>query len=218
MCYTFPAMKMTVKLAEERVGSLSSPSKMPGYGYSTPAEDCITGSKLAEVVDSICSFCYARKGRYVFRNVKQAMKKRLKSLQRLDWVETMVFMIGKREKSGFFRWHDSGDIQGVWHLEKIAEVARRLPHIKFWLPTREYRFVREWMQFANIPKNLTIRLSAYMVDGKPPTKLAKKLGLTTSGVSPDGFNCPASKQGNECGECRACWDCLLYTSPSPRDS
>ena len=206
MCYTFPAMKMTVKLAEERVGSLSSPSKMPGYGYSTPAEDCITGSKLAEVVDSICSFCYARKGRYVFRNVKQAMKKRLKSLQRLDWVETMVFMIGKREKSGFFRWHDSGDIQGVWHLEKIAEVARRLPHIKFWLPTREYRFVREWMQFASVPKNLTIRLSAYMVDGKPPTKLAKKLGLTTSGVSPDGFNCPASKQGNECGECRACWD------------
>ena len=45
-----------------------------------------------------------------------------------------------------------------------------------------------------------------MVDGKPPTSLAKKLGLTTSGVSPDGFNCPASKQGNECGECRACWD------------
>ena len=85
-------MKMTVKLAEERVGSLSSPSKMPGYGYSTPAEDCITGSKLAEVVDSICSFCYARKGRYVFRNVKQAMKKRLKSLQRLDWVDTMVFL------------------------------------------------------------------------------------------------------------------------------
>ena len=45
-----------------------------------------------------------------------------------------------------------------------------------------------------------------MVDGKPPTSLAKKLGLTTSGVSPDGFNCPASKQDNQCAECRACWD------------
>ena len=89
---------------------------------------------------------------------------------------------------------------------KIAEIARQLPDIKFWLPTREYSFVREWMQFAKVPKNLTIRLSAYMVDGKPPTQLAKKLGLTTSGVSPEGFNCPASEQGNECADCRACWD------------
>ena len=205
MCYTFPAMKMTIKLAEDAVGSLSKPSKMPGFGYSTPAEDCITGSKLANVVNSICSFCYARKGRYVFRNVKQAMKKRLKALERLDWVEKMVFMINKREKSGFFRWHDSGDIQGVWHLEKIAEVARRLPHIKFWLPTREYRVVREWMQFGTKPDNLTIRLSAYMMDGKPPV-VAKTLGLPTSGVSNDSFSCPAPSQGNECKDCRACWD------------
>ena len=199
-------MRMPVKAVTQEVGSLSKPSKMPGHGYSTPAKDCITGSKLAEIVNSICSICYAKKGRYVFPNVIAAMEKRLKSLSSLHWVDKMVFLIGKQEKSGHFRWHDSGDIQGVWHLEKIAEVARRLPDIKFWLPTREYRFVREWMQFANVPKNLTIRLSAYMVDGKPPTKLAKKLGLTTSGVSPDGFNCPASKQGNECGECRACWD------------
>jgi len=37
--------------------------------------------------------------------------------------------------------------------EKIAEVARRLPDIKFWLPTREYGFVREWMQFSKVPPN-----------------------------------------------------------------
>jgi len=202
----FAVMKLTVKIAEGKVGSLSKPSKMPGFGYSTPAEDCITGSKLAQVVDSICSFCYARKGRYVFPNVKAAMKKRLKALEQIDWVDMMVFMIGKREKTGFFRWHDSGDVQGVWHLEKIAEVARRLPHIKFWLPTREYRFVREWIALGRKPDNLVIRLSAYMMDGKPPTKLAKSLGLTTSGVMREGFSCPASTQGNECADCRACWD------------
>jgi len=134
------------------------------------------------------------------------MEKRLDSLKSLGWVNKITFLINKQEKSGHFRWHDSGDVQGVWHLEKIAQVARNLPHIKFWLPTREYGFVREWMKLKRLPKNLTIRLSAYMVDGKPPTSLAKKLGLTTSGVSPDGYNCPASKQNNECGECRACWD------------
>lgn len=199
-------MRMTVKQVKTEIGSLSKPSKMPGHGYSTPAKNCITGNKLASIINSICSICYAKKGRYVFPNVIAAMEKRLDSLKSLGWVNKITFLINKQEKSGHFRWHDSGDVQGVWHLEKIAQVARNLPHIKFWLPTREYGFVREWMKLKRLPKNLTIRLSAYMVDGKPPTSLAKKLGLTTSGVSPDGYNCPASKQNNECGECRACWD------------
>ena len=199
-------MKETLKQLQDKVGSLSVPSKMPGHGYSTPADDCITGSKLANVKGSICSICYARKGRYVFPNVQNAMKKRLKSLERLDWIDTMVQLISRKEKSGFFRWHDSGDLQGVWHLEKIAEVARRLPSIKFWLPTREYKIVSDWMKFCTKPDNLEIRLSAFMIDGPAPVTVAKRLGLTTSGAKKDGFSCPSSQQGNQCGDCRACWD------------
>ena len=199
-------MKETLKQLQDKVGSLSTPSKMPGYGYSTSTDDCITGSKLANVKGSICSICYARKGRYVFPNVQNAMKKRLESLERLDWIDTMVQLISRKEKSGFFRWHDSGDLQGVWHLEKIAEVARRLPSIKFWLPTREYKIVSDWMKFCTKPRNLTIRLSAFMIDGPAPVAVAKRLGLTTSGAKKTGFSCPSSQQGNQCGDCRACWD------------
>ena len=64
---------------ENEIGTLSCPSKMPAWGWSTPAEDCIRGSKLAKVKNSICSICYARKGRYVFPNVQKALKKRLKA-------------------------------------------------------------------------------------------------------------------------------------------
>ena len=201
----------TIKALQMQVGSLSNPSKMPGFGYSTPAKDCQTGSKLAKIVNSICSICYAKKGRYVFPNVQNAMQFRLDSLNKIDWIDCMVELISKKQSKlpegqrEFFRWHDSGDIQGVWHLEKIAEIARRLPEINFWLPTREYRFVREWLATATKPNNLQIRLSAYMIDGKPPTELANRLGLTTSGVSQNGFNCPAPKQDNACGDCRACW-------------
>lgn len=201
----------TIKALQMQVGSLSNPSKMPGFGYSTPAKDCQTGSKLAKIVNSICSICYAKKGRYVFPNVQNAMQYRLDSLSKIDWIDCMVELISKKQSKlpegqrEFFRWHDSGDIQGVWHLEKIAEIARRLPEINFWLPTREYRFVREWLATATKPSNLQIRLSAYMIDGKPPTELANRLGLTTSGVSENGFNCPAPKQDNACGDCRACW-------------
>ena len=201
----------TIKALQMQVGSLSNPSKMPGFGYSTPAKDCQTGSKLAEIVNSICSICYAKKGRYIFPNVQNAMQFRLDSISKIDWIDCMVELISKKQSKlpegqrEFFRWHDSGDIQGVWHLEKIAEIARRLPEINFWLPTREYRFVREWLATATKPSNLQIRLSAYMIDGKPPTELANRLGLTTSGVSENGFNCPAPKQDNACGDCRACW-------------
>ena len=201
----------TIKALQMQVGSLSNPSKMPGFGYSTPAKDCQTGSKLAKIVNSICSICYAKKGRYVFPNVQNAMQFRLDSISKIDWIDCMVELISKKQSKlpegqrEFFRWHDSGDIQGVWHLEKIAEIARRLPEINFWLPTREYRFVREWLATATKPSNLQIRLSAYMIDGKPPTELANRLGLTTSGVSENGFNCPAPKQDNACGDCRACW-------------
>jgi hypothetical protein len=197
----------TTKQAESICHTLSNPSKMPCYGYSTPASRCITGSKLRKVTNSICSICYAMKGRYVFDNVLNAMEKRFKSLFNTEWVEAIVFLIQKKEKSGYFRWHDSGDLQGEWHLNKIVNVAKRLPQIKFWLPTREISTISEWIAKGNvIPENLTIRLSAFMLDGQPPIAAANRLGLCVSGASATDYNCPASKQDGLCGDCRNCWN------------
>lgn len=198
---------MKTKLAKEISHTLSNPSKMPCYGYSIPANKCITGGKLKKIVGSICAICYAGKGRYSFENVQKALRKRFDGLTNPLWVDAIVSLISnKRKKQTHFRWHDSGDIQGVWHLEKIVEVAKALPDVKFWLPTREYTFVREYLTKKSFPDNLCVRLSAFMVDGEPPTALAKRLGLTTSGVSKEGFTCPAYKQNNFCLDCRACWD------------
>jgi len=200
-------MDATLKQIETETGTLSKPSKMPGFGYSTPAEDCITGSKLAKVKNSICSICYARKGRYVFPNVKKALKKRLAAIQKNNWVKLISELIRRKEKSGFFRWHDSGDVQSIEHLQKMVAVANNLPKIKFWLPTREYGFVSAYVaRFGAFPENLCVRLSAFMINGAPPVAVAKKLGLTTSGVKKSGFDCPAPKQENQCKDCRACWD------------
>jgi hypothetical protein len=118
----------------------------------------------------------------------------------------MTYLIGKANNP-HFRWHDSGDLQGIWHLEKIVKVAKNLPHISFWLPTREYSFVSEYIaKGGEVPFNLTIRLSALMMNSPAPVGLAERLGLCVSGASNKGeFNCPSSKQGNKCGSCRACW-------------
>tara|TARA_R100001509_G_scaffold28422_1_gene14959 strand:- start:41 stop:661 length:621 start_codon:yes stop_codon:yes gene_type:complete len=195
---------MTIKEIQERTGTLSNPSKMPCHGYSIPAIHCKIGSLLAKKRGTVCSNCYALKGRYVFPNVQNAMEKRFNAVMHSPtWVEDMTELINKKEKSGYFRWHDSGDLQNVEHLEKICQIARNLPHIKFWLPTREYRTVQNYS--GTIPDNLIIRLSAHKVNVAPPINLAEKLLVETSAVSTEEYNCPAPDQGNSCGDCRKCW-------------
>lgn len=200
-------MITTKAQAEAICGSLSAPSKMPCHGYSTPARRCQVGQRMRDVKGSVCSVCYALKGRYVFNNVQNAMEFRFQSLTNPLWEDAVTFLVD-RTGDPFFRWHDSGDLQGVWHLKKIAEVARRLPHVQFWLPTREYKIVSDYVSEGNtIPENLTIRLSALMIDGPAPESIAKRLGVVVSGVAKESsFTCPSSMQGNVCGDCRACWD------------
>lgn len=198
---------MNTAQALEFIGNLSQPRKMPCFSYSLPVARCVTGAKLAKVKGSVCNQCYAMRGNYNFAPVKASHERHFEALQRPEWVDAMVKAIEGMESSGFFRWHDSGDVQSVEHLEKLAEIARRLPTIQFWLPTREYGFVSAYVaKHGAFPSNLTVRLSAYMVNGNPPSALASRLGVQTSGVTRKGFDCPASTQGNKCLSCRACWD------------
>lgn len=200
------------KLALVNVGcgeTLGRPSKMPCPAYSTPAAACPTGSKLAQVPGSVCEGCYAMKGNYTFNSTQAALQRRLDSISRADWVDNMVITIG-HETSDYFRWHDSGDIQNLEHLRKIAEIARRLPHIKFWLPTREYTTVLAYVRQYDVPDNLIIRVSAAKIDGAAPfIKLRNGHRLPVSYVhhtaAPRATVCPAPHQGNKCQRCRHCW-------------
>jgi hypothetical protein len=211
-------MKLSIADLESKVGTLSKPSKMPCHGYSIPASRCKVGQKMRKVKGSICSVCYALKGRYVFNSVQNALEKRFQSLTRSDWVDTMVDLIGRKEKSGFFRWHDSGDLQSIEHLQNIVKVAKRLPDIKFWLPTREYNIVARYIRQNTsmgfnkrpFPENLTVRLSGLMLDGKAPNKTQNPFGLPTSGAVSENYNCLSDKQGNKCLDCRLCWDSSLH--------
>jgi hypothetical protein len=197
---------MTLFEALETINGFSKPSKMPCNSWSIPAKDCKVGSKLVLVSGSVCNDCYALSGFYRMGNVKSCLEKRLQSLSDPRWTEAMTVAISGSEGSGFFRWFDSGDIQSLAHLEKIVQVANNLPQIKFWLPTKEYGFVQEFLSQKELPENLTIRLSGYMVDGPAPVALASRLGLVTSTVATKDFSCPANSQGNKCLSCRACWD------------
>ena len=191
---------MLKKEAIKITGGLSKPSKMPGPAHNLPAQRCITGAKLVKVPGSVCAGCYALKGRYRFKNVQDALNRRLKALEDPRWVDAMVVLIKDHK---FFRWHDSGDIQSEKHLLNIFEVCKQTPATAHWLPTREARFLKD-IQPEVVPKNLKIVLSDHMVDqAKPASWWAFTSGVTTDAAQ---VTCPAPKQGNECKSCRACWD------------
>ena len=190
---------MKKKEASKITGGLSAPGKMPEGSYNLPASACMTGAKLREIPGTPCYGCYAFKGRYNFPNVKDALSRRLKSLDHPDWVQAMAVLIkGKMH----FRWHDSGDLQGPEHLKKIFEVCKLTPDTMHWLPTQE----RKLLQFLDpdiIPPNLIIRLSNAKNDTKPGNAWTHWSTVVKSPRA--GHVCPAPEQGNSCGDCRACW-------------
>lgn len=189
--------------------TLSAPSKMPCRSFSLPLRVCNVGSKLAKQAGTICAECYAADGNYRFGNVQRALDARLSAFESADFVPIMIEKIRKEEKSGYFRWFDSGDVPNWKGLLKIVQIAIALPEIRFWLPTKEYALVQRYVETVGpFPENLTVRLSAYIVDGPAPGALARRLGVVTSTVTSDvdKATCPAPKQGNKCQECRACWN------------
>ena len=187
---------MKVNEAAAITGSMTRTSKMPGLSYSLPAWECKTGSKLRKIKNSVCSMCYALKGNYTrYKAIKAAQYVRLASLKNELWTAAIVTQI-KRQK--YFRWHDAGDVQDLDHLNKIFEVCKLTPDTKHWMPTRE-AWVKDHL--ASCPDNLIIRLSAPMVDQAAPESWPH-----TSTVVTSGRTCPAPDQGNQCKDCRACWD------------
>ena len=197
-------------------GGLTATSKMPCKSYSLPTIACRTGYKMAQIKGSICSQCYAIKGFYsMYANtIEPAQHARLESISDPMWIDAMVTLIGSDQ---FFRWHDSGDIQSVDHLAKIAQICELTPNTKHWLPTREYGIVREYTAKHKLPKNLIIRLSAMFADQpvKVPASLQGVEGVAVSNVHAKsnaiGSECNAPKQSGKCLDCRACWDRSVNT-------
>ena len=183
-------------------GSLSKPSKMPGWSIGLPAKECKTGGKLQAVPGSVCYDCYALKGCYVFKVVQDAQYRRLAAIKNDQWTMAMAHLINSK-KPDVFRWHDSGDVQDLEHLHKIYDVCRLTPTKRHWLPTRE-AWIKNYLR--NKPANLVIRFSAPMVDQRAPESWPNSSEVVTV-----GGNCPSSKQGNQCLDCRDCWNPAIKT-------
>lgn len=221
------AKPLTLKAAKAIAGSLGNPSKMPGKSYGLPAAGgefvptvcadrglpvpptygCPVGQLMAKIKGTTCAGCYATKANYRYSSVQIAQTERAVGVYHPRWAEAMIRLIGHyvTDADPYFRWHDSGDILGQWHLDRIVAIARALPGVRFWIPTREAAVVAAWQaENGEFPVNLMVRVSATKVDGQP-SKTASHTSTVHAAAEPVGHVCPAPQQGNACQDCRACW-------------
>lgn len=201
MLFAVPPKKMrTLKMATAIAGSLGKPSKMPGRSYGISAKLCNVGAKLAKIPGSVCHGCYAMKANYSYPSVQKAHATRAAGLSSVSWRAAMIKLIGHAGED-WFRWLDAGDLQNLQMLFDIVAIAEALPHVNFWLPTREAGLIKRYQAaFGDFPANLCVRVSAAMIDGRAPAGFAN-----TSTVLSAGATCPAPRQGNKCLDCRQCW-------------
>jgi len=220
---------MNIREATEITGGLSNPSKMPCYSIGLPTHACRLGNVFSKMEGTVCRSCYCKKGRYVFDNVKQSQERRLKALSdpwdKLLWVDAMVTLI-EHYSPEYFRFHDSGDIQNMEHLEMIDKLVQELPDTEFWLPTMERNIINQFYpkQARVVPENLNIRISTPMLNYAPGARRGDVVsedpvypewlrypGITTSSVYEDvskvpaGIVCQAALHHTSCGDCRKCW-------------
>ncbi|HQR46473.1 MAG TPA: hypothetical protein PK598_10730 [Thermoanaerobaculia bacterium] len=196
---------------------LTQTTSMPGSSFSLPARSTCPGSTLSP--GSVCSSCYAdQRRRYRWRAVKVAQERRLawtlEALSSGRFVPTLVGLITARGEP-HFRLHDSGDFFSPAYVDAWLDVARALPEVSFWAPTRSWAVggrprddtdplllgLRRLAHLANV----TVRPSALLVDDDPPTVPGLHAGsaVTTERAR---ATCPKYlRSPPACGECRRCW-------------
>lgn len=215
---TFASNAAAVRASEGRKVSTAN-SKMPGSSFATDPFACNVGGKLAKVEGSVCGVCYAKRLAAFRPSVAKGYALNEAALRGVSeaggrsqelFVSGMAFQIRKAaDKTGqpYHRWFDAGDLPSVEALRTIVLVCEATPDIHHWLPTRELKVVRDYARsYGALPSNLVVRVSSTMVGDSPRSGCANTstVAFIHTRVA-YGHVCPATSQGNNCGDCRACW-------------
>jgi hypothetical protein len=204
--------------------SLTTTSKMPCASWNLPAGKTCPGARKcnnAIGLASICQGCYAdNRGNYRYTNVKNAMDLRLSWITKEDATRVVCYLTAAVYTScivsgeWLFRGHDSGDLFSEAYISQWVRVAKNLPEVDFWFPTREW--VRESQvhalrQLGALP-NVALRPSAVAFNAPAPIIAGFAYGTSVYSdldlAKEHGHAiCPAVEYAGSCREakCRKCW-------------
>ena len=124
------------------------------FNFGIPAYKSVTGKLTCPFADECIKFCYARKGAYIWGNVKPAFESRYELSKSPLFVEEMNKEI-KRVRADYVRVHDSGDYYSTEYLNKWIEIAIHNPDVRFY----SYTNCVEMLKSADLPENYDIIFS-----------------------------------------------------------
>lgn len=124
------------------------------FNFGIPAYKSASGKLTCPMALECVKFCYAKKGAYVWSNVKPAFEKRYELTKTDKFVDEMNKEIRKK-KPDYVRVHDSGDYYSPAYLKKWIEIAIHNPNVRFYSYTNMVKMLLE----AKLPKNYDIIFS-----------------------------------------------------------
>ena len=134
-----------ISRANSKLGSIPSINLPP---ITTCRENC-----------PCAKLCYACKGRFRFKNVKQSMLRNL-TIYNTDPVLYENSIIKAAYNARFFRFHAAGDIPDTDYLAMMCRIARKCKGTKFLAFTKKYEMINGYIGAGNkIPRNLKIVFS-----------------------------------------------------------
>lgn len=153
-------LKKTSKLTGQRV-----------FNFGIPAYKSASGKLTCPFAGECVKFCYAKKGAYIWGNVKPAFEKRYELTKTDDFVNEMNKEIAKK-RPDYVRVHDSGDYYSKAYLDKWIEIAIHNPHVRFYSYTNSV----EMLKSASLPDNYDVIFSD---SGKQKDKINTKVDRHT---------------------------------------
>lgn len=124
------------------------------FNFGIPAYKSASGKLTCPMADSCVKFCYAKKGAYIWGNVKPAFEKRYELSKTDEFVDAMNAEIRKK-KPDYVRVHDSGDYYSRAYLQKWIQVAIHNPDVRFY----SYTNMVDMILKASLPDNYDIIFS-----------------------------------------------------------
>jgi hypothetical protein len=124
------------------------------FNFGIPAYKSASGKLTCPMADECVKFCYAKKGAYIWGNVKPAFEKRYELSKTDDFISAMNAEI-QSKKPDYVRVHDSGDYYSKAYLNKWIEIAIHNPNVRFY----SYTNMIDMMLNTSLPDNYDIIFS-----------------------------------------------------------
>lgn len=122
--------------------------------FGIPAYKSSSGKVTCPFAGDCVKFCYAKKGAYIWSNVKPAYERRYELTRSDKFVAKMNAEITIKEPD-YVRIHDSGDFYSPAYLQKWLTVAIHNPQVRFYAYTNSIQMVKD----VTLPDNFDVIFS-----------------------------------------------------------